>query len=165
MTLPATNDDAAVELEPTVVLEAFQRRVRSDPEAVFLSTLDGTSWTYEQVGNAVDRVSTVIDDSPRSPIIGAYGGNEPLSIVALPGDLEVRPVPGMLRAPAASRSCMAPLRDGGVRTQYFLARDVQPFEGALGVRAVLRTRPRNERTGPARAPATCSKSSHHDQPR
>jgi long-chain acyl-CoA synthetase len=50
---------------------------------VFLSTLDGTTWTYLQVSNAVDSLAVLIEASPHVPMIGAYGGNDPLSIVAL----------------------------------------------------------------------------------
>ena len=127
MTLPATRDVTPAEVEPTSVLEAFQQRVRSDPEAVFLSTLDGTSWTYEQVGDAVDSVTKCIDASPRSPVIGAYGGNEPLSIVALLATWKAglclaccgRQVP-----PEAAWQLLEMEQCATV-----LARDVRPFEG------------------------------------
>ena len=149
MTLPATNDDAAVELEPTVVLEAFQRRVRSDPEAVFLSTLDGTSWTYEQVGNAVDRVSTIIDGSPRSPIIGAYGGNEPLSIVALLATWKSGLCLACCGRQLHPEAAWPLFEMEGCDT--VLARDVQPFEGGPWQTSRLTDSAAHESTRPASA--------------
>jgi acyl-CoA synthetase (AMP-forming)/AMP-acid ligase II len=74
---------AAQELGPSSLLAAFEARAQADPDDPFASTLDGGSWTYGELGEHAAELATVIGGAPRSSTIGSYGGNDPLSLVAI----------------------------------------------------------------------------------
>lgn len=65
------------------LLAAFLERVRTDPDELFLSTLDGGAWTYAQLNDQVDALARAIGGTAPSPVIGAYGGNTPATLIAL----------------------------------------------------------------------------------
>lgn len=65
------------------LLAAFRERVRTDPGELFVSTLDGGAWTYAQLSEQVDALARAIGGAAPSPVIGAYGGNTPATLIAL----------------------------------------------------------------------------------
>lgn len=82
-----TASDAALvassEAAPSSVLAAFERRASADPGAVFISTPDGGKWTYEALSGMAAEVAALIGEVGSGPVIGAYGANDPLSMIAL----------------------------------------------------------------------------------
>jgi long-chain acyl-CoA synthetase len=68
---------------PSSVLAAFEFRASTDPGAVFLSTPEGGKWTYEALSGLAAEVAALIREAGSGPVIGAYGANDPLSMVAL----------------------------------------------------------------------------------
>jgi long-chain acyl-CoA synthetase len=85
---PATPDATAMESaaspeQPSSLLAGFDERVRSDPSETFVSTLDGGQWTYGQLSDQADALAAAIYRAGNSPVIGAYGGNNPASVLVL----------------------------------------------------------------------------------
>jgi long-chain acyl-CoA synthetase len=109
------------------LLAAFRERVRTDPGALFVSTLDAGAWTYEQLSEQVDALAWAIGGAAPSPVIGAYGGNTPATLIALLA---------AWRAGRCLACCGMQVPVDAARPLFeiavcgtILAQDVRPFDG------------------------------------
>ncbi|MGD0699300.1 MAG: class I adenylate-forming enzyme family protein [Trebonia sp.] len=81
--MTGASERAASPGQPASLLAAFRERAESDSEATFVSALDGGQWSYGQIAGHVDLLAEAIGIAPFSPVIGAYGGNNAMSVIAL----------------------------------------------------------------------------------
>jgi acyl-CoA synthetase (AMP-forming)/AMP-acid ligase II len=128
MTQASGTETAATPGQPTSLLAAFRQRAGSDPGAAFVSTLDGARWTYGQVSEQVGALAEAVRSAPYSPVIGAYGGNNPAGVIMLLAAWQAGRCLACCGRQMPADAARPLFEMAGCAT--VLAEDVAPFEGA-----------------------------------